>query len=67
MKIHIFGASGSGVTTTGNALAEKLNYQYLDSDAYFWESSAVPFTVKRNPEERNSKVCLLYTSPSPRD
>lgn len=56
MKIHIFGASGSGVTTTGNALAEKLNYQYLDSDAYFWESSAVPFTVKRNPEERNFKV-----------
>jgi len=56
MKIHIFGASGSGVTTTGNALAEKLKCKYLDSDAYFWESSDVPFTIKRNPEERNSKI-----------
>lgn len=56
MKIHIFGASGSGVTTTGNALAEKLAYRYFDSDDYFWEKSDVPFTVRRNHEERNSKI-----------
>ncbi|ABQ06264.1 ATP-binding protein [Flavobacterium johnsoniae] len=56
MKIHIFGASGSGVTTTGNALAEKLAYRYFDSDDYFWEKSDVPFTLRRNPEERNSKI-----------
>lgn len=56
MKIHIFGASGSGVTTTGNALAQKLHFEYLDSDDYFWNTSDVPFTVKRNPQERNSKI-----------
>lgn len=56
MKIHIFGASGSGVTTTGNALAEKLNLKYFDSDAYFWQTTDIPFTVKRNLEERNSKI-----------
>jgi len=56
MKIHIFGASGSGVTTTGKALAEKLHFEYLDSDDYFWETTDVPFTLKRNPEVRNSKI-----------
>lgn len=56
MKIHIFGASGSGVTTTGQALAQELNTQYLDSDAYFWESTKVPFTIKRVLSERNSKI-----------
>ncbi|KUJ61230.1 adenylate kinase [Flavobacteriaceae bacterium CRH] len=56
MKIHIFGASGSGVTTTGEALSEKLNIQYFDSDVYFWEPTDPPFTLKKNPEERNSKI-----------
>jgi adenylate kinase family enzyme len=56
MKIHIFGASGSGVTTLGLALAEKLNIAYFDSDTYFWEKSEPPFTIKRNPEERNHLI-----------
>ena len=56
MKIHIFGASGSGVTTTGEALAEKLNIPYFDSDIYFWEATEPPFTIKRNPDERNLKI-----------
>lgn len=56
MKIHIFGASGSGVTTTGKTLAQKLNFDYFDSDDYFWESSETPFTIKRKEAERNSKI-----------
>ena len=56
MKIHIFGASGSGVTTTGKILAEKLNLTYLDSDAYFWETTEPPFTVKRDENDRNSTI-----------
>lgn len=56
MKIHIFGASGSGVTTTGEALSKKLNIPYFDSDAYFWEKTQTPFTVRRDPDERNSKI-----------
>ncbi|WP_228410094.1 shikimate kinase [Chryseobacterium viscerum] len=35
MKIHIFGASGSGVTTLGKALSEELNLEYFDSDDFF--------------------------------
>ncbi len=56
MKIHILGASGSGVTTLGQALAEKLKMPYFDSDAYFWEETMPPFTVKRDKDARNFKI-----------
>ncbi|OKP77875.1 hypothetical protein A3844_29205 [Paenibacillus helianthi] len=35
-KIHILGASGSGTSTLGRALAEHLPHLHLDSDDYFW-------------------------------
>lgn len=54
MRIHILGASGSGVTTLGKALAEELNYSYFDSDAYFWLPSEPPFINRRRPLERNA-------------
>ena len=53
MKLHIFGASGSGVTTLGRKLSEMLNFRYFDSDDYFWEKSDPPFTIRRVPELRN--------------
>jgi adenylate kinase family enzyme len=53
MKIHIMGASCAGSTTLGIALAAQLGYPLFDSDDYFWKKSAVPFTVKRNPDLRN--------------
>ena len=53
MKIHLFGASGSGVTTTGTALARATGFPYFDSDAYFWLPSEPPFRHKRPAEERN--------------
>jgi len=56
MHIHIFGASGSGVTTLGLALADELGYPYFDADSYFWEQSNIPFTVKRDPELRNAML-----------
>ncbi|QEM08625.1 AAA family ATPase [Mucilaginibacter rubeus] len=56
MRINIFGASGSGVTTLGQALSEKLGYPYFDSDHYFWFPSNPPFTNRRPPEERNAMI-----------
>ncbi|WP_343524425.1 adenylate kinase [Pedobacter sp.] len=61
MKIHIFGASGSGVTTLGRALATKLNIPYFDSDQYFWMPTDPPFTTKRNPNERNQMIKTVLT------
>jgi adenylate kinase family enzyme len=54
MKIHLFGASGAGVTTLGVALAAALEIPYFDSDNYFWGPSDAPFTVRRPEGERNA-------------
>lgn len=56
MKIHIAGASGSGVTTLGQSLAEKLGIVYFDSDDYFWLPSDPPFMKRHNPTERNKLI-----------
>jgi adenylate kinase family enzyme len=57
-RIHIFGAAGSGTTTLGKSLAEWLNIPHLDTDAYFWEDTEVPYTRKR---ERTKRIELLKT------
>jgi adenylate kinase family enzyme len=56
MKIHIFGASGSGVTTLGQLLADKLGLKYFDSDDYFWIKTESPYTHRRDPNERNQLI-----------
>lgn len=48
-RIHIVGASGSGTTTLGNALAEVLPHTHLDTDEYFWVTK---FTEPRPIPER---------------
>jgi adenylate kinase family enzyme len=42
-RIHILGASGSGTTTLGSALAACLGCPYLDTDDYFWLPTDPPF------------------------
>lgn len=54
LRLHIFGASGSGVTTLGNRLSERLEMPYFDSDDYFWEKTEPPYTKKRIPVDRNA-------------
>ncbi|GAB3704320.1 AAA family ATPase [Spirosoma flavus] len=56
MRIHIFGASGSGVTTLGKALSAELAIPYFDADDYYWLPSSPPFEIKRDPLERNSSL-----------
>ncbi|MFA5522822.1 MAG: AAA family ATPase [Tissierellales bacterium] len=51
-RIHILGASGSGTTTLGKALSEKLNYRHFDTDYYFWKPTNPPFQEKRVVKER---------------
>jgi len=52
MKIHILGASGSGTTTLGKALADHLVIPHFDGDDFFWMQTDPPFTTKRSQEER---------------
>jgi adenylate kinase family enzyme len=56
MRLHILGASASGVTTTGRLLAERLGAAYFDSDDYFWIKTAQPYTERRDPILRNQLI-----------
>lgn len=50
--VHIFGASGSGTTTLGQAVAARTGYRFLDSDDYLWLPTDPQYTTKRTPAER---------------
>lgn len=54
MRIHITGASGSGTTTLGKALADQLGGVFLDADDFFWSPSEPPYRSKRSAQERLS-------------
>ncbi|TYO62764.1 hypothetical protein FXV83_31165 [Bradyrhizobium hipponense] len=51
-RIHLMGASGSGVTTLGRALADRLALPHHDSDDYFWLPTAPPYQTTRPASER---------------
>ena len=52
VRVHVFGASGSGTTTLGRTLAERLGVRFFDGDDYFWQATEPPFTVQRPRDER---------------
>lgn len=54
MRVLITGASGSGTTSLGRALAQMLNVRFFDIDDYYWLPTNPPFQQKRTPEERLS-------------
>lgn len=51
-RIHLTGASCSGVTTLGKALATNLALPFVDTDDHYWAPVDPPFSVKRAPEAR---------------
>lgn len=59
-RIHILGASASGTTTLAAALSQKLGYIHFDTDNYFWVPTEVPFTQKRNVEERQELLKIDF-------
>ena len=52
MRVLITGASGSGTTTLGRALAQQLGCIHLDADDFFWLPTKPPYTQKRPRDER---------------
>ena len=54
--IHIFGASGSGTTTLGRALAADMSLVHMDTDDYYWLPTDPKFTTKRPIEDRLSHM-----------
>lgn len=51
-RIHITGASGSGTTTTGRALAQALGVPHHDTDDYYWLPTSPPYVDKRPITDR---------------
>jgi adenylate kinase family enzyme len=51
-RIHIFGASGSGVTTLGRAIAEALVIPHHDTDDYLWRPTNPPYRETRAVPDR---------------
>ncbi|TAJ88892.1 adenylate kinase [Reyranella sp.] len=58
-RIHIVGASGTGTTTLGVALAAHLDHPRIDADTIFWRPTDPPFTTKRSVASRAALVAEL--------
>lgn len=55
MKIHILGAPGSGVTSLGRSLAQRLEAPHFDTDDYHWfTDDPLPYKRRRNPDHRRA-------------
>lgn len=52
IRLHIFGASGSGTTTLGSALSNSCGWLHLDTDDFYWLPSEPPYLHKRPPPQR---------------
>jgi adenylate kinase family enzyme len=46
-RIHLTGASGSGVSTLGTNLSKALSIPVFDTDDYYWMPTDPPFITKR--------------------
>jgi adenylate kinase family enzyme len=55
-RINITGASGSGTTTLGRALAATLQWPVFDADDFFWQPTDPPYQLKRSKSDRQSMV-----------
>ncbi|MBZ4690880.1 MAG: adenylate kinase [Cereibacter sp.] len=55
-RIHLTGASCTGVSTLGRGLAAALGVALVDVDDHYWLPTDPPFTTKRAPAERLASV-----------
>ena len=63
-RVHILGAAGSGTTTLGQLLAEKLGVHHHDTDHFFWEVTDPPFQKSRSHDERRRLLQLVLDEES---
>jgi protein-L-isoaspartate(D-aspartate) O-methyltransferase len=63
-RIHITGASGSGVTTLGRAMADALAIPHHDTDDYYWLPTDPPF---QQPRDILHRIRLMQEMFLPRD
>src|SRR5262245_36650522 len=62
MHVLITGASGSGTTTLGQALAARIGAEYVDADDLYWLPTDPPFKAKRDRVERAALLRAKLTA-----
>jgi hypothetical protein len=58
-RIHILGASGSGTSTLGAALARRLGVPHADSDSLYWLPTNPPYTTPRPADDRQTLLLRM--------
>lgn len=62
-RFHILGAPGSGVSTLGKLLAERLGATHFDTDDFHWfTDDALPYRRRRNPDHRRQLLSQALDS-----
>lgn len=56
LHVHILGASGSGTTTLGRALAARMGLVFLDTDDFFWLKTNPRFLTMRETGARKEML-----------
>lgn len=59
-RVHIFGASGTGTSTLGRAVAEAWSVPFHDTDDYFWHPTEPPYTQPRPKPERLALMQAMF-------
>ena len=59
-RIHLTGASGSGVTTLGRALADALALPHHDTDDYLWQPTTPPYRELRERADRLRLMAEMF-------
>jgi adenylate kinase family enzyme len=60
--VHVIGASGSGTTTLGMALATSLGRLHLDTDDFYWVPTDPPYRETRPIEQRLALMQAAVTA-----
>ncbi|HYE20601.1 MAG TPA: AAA family ATPase, partial [Tepidisphaeraceae bacterium] len=55
-RIHLTGASGSGTTTLGRALGQRLGLAHLDTDDFYWLPTDPPYQAARPMPDRLARL-----------
>ena len=61
-RVHITGASGTGATKLGMALADRLGVPHLDTDDFYWLPTNLSFMTKRSAAERLTQLLEILAS-----
>lgn len=55
-RLHLTGAAGSGTSTLGRALSDRLGLAHLDTDDFYWLPTDPPYQAARPMPERLARL-----------